>query len=180
MTKYLARCAGMATLGLAAVALAAPPASAQTGAFQATPISGPPGTVISVSSVAPCVPSTGTTFARINLTHGSTVIASGQFSASSTGAWSGTLTVGAKATPGAATLGGDCIANPQAEGSLLHYQDVPFTVTSSSFSGATTTPTGKPWAGSLRYEVGIAALAVVLVGLGVVQRRRIKSVRTQA
>ena len=172
MSNYLARFVAMATLGVAAVALMASPVSAQTGTFQATPSSGPPGTVISVYSVSPCVPPTSITFARISLSQGSTVLASGNFPVSSSGAWSGTLTVSARAIPGAATLGGDCIASPQAEGSLLHYQDVSFTVTSSPISGATTTPTGMPRGGSRPYEVGVSALGIVVVGMGLLQRRR--------
>jgi len=173
MSTLLARLATIATLGVAALALTASQVSAQTGTFQATPSSGPTGTVISISSVSPCVPPSSVTFARISLSQGSTVLATGNFSVSSSGAWSGKLTVSAQARSGAATLGGDCIASPQAEGSLLHYQDVSFTVTSSPISGATTTPTGMPWGGSRPYEAGVGGLGLGLIVLGYLQRRRV-------
>jgi hypothetical protein len=151
MSRYLTTCAATAVLGAATAAMMSLPVSAQADAFKATPTSGPRGTIVSVSSVAPCVLPTGVTgapFARITLTQGATVIATGSFSASSSGAWSGTLTVGSNAALGSATLGGDCFASPQAEGTLLDYQDMPFTVTPSPVSGATTTPTGMSWGGS--------------------------------
>ena len=173
MSRFPASVAVPVVLSAAAVALWISPVSAQTGTFQVTPVTGPAGATITVSSVSPCVPATSETFARIALSQGSTVLASANVSVSSTGAWTGTLTVPSTATLGSATLGGDCIASPQAEGSLLHYQDVSFTVTSAPVLGATTTPTGRPWSGSRPYVAGVAALGIALVGLGYRQKRRI-------
>ena len=59
-------------------------------------------------------------------------ISTRDFPVPSSGAWSGSMTVGDKATPGPATIGGDCFASPQSEGSLLHYQAIVFTVTANS------------------------------------------------
>jgi hypothetical protein len=169
--RFLLGVAVPAALSAAAVGLWASPLSAQTGTFRATPTSGPAGTTITISSISPCVPATSTTFARIALSQGSTVLASADFSVSSSGAWTGTLKVPGTAAPGAATLGGDCIASPQAEGSLLHYQDVPFTVTSVSVSGG-----GTPW---VPYVVGVVVLGIAVVALGHLRRRRHRSEATR-
>lgn len=168
------RLAGAVAIGAGIVAGWAVPAWAQSGTFRATPTSGPPGTTISVSSVTPCVlPAgvTGSPFGRITLSRGSTVLASGDFPALSSGSWSGTLTVPSGTTAGAATLGADCQASQQAEGSLVHYDNVSFIVTSGQVSGATTSPTGQPWAGSAPYVGAAFGLGLGLVGLGYRRRR---------
>lgn len=145
------------------------PVQAQTATFRATPTSGPPGTGIAVASVTPCVLPAGVTgapFARVTLTRGSTVITAGRFPVSASGAWSGTLTVGSQAALGADTLQAFCIASPQAEGALLAYAAVPFTVTASSGLPSTGF---NPWPGT------IASAGLLIAGAWMVlaaRRRR--------
>ena len=177
--------ATMIALATVTLALAAPQAGAQTGTFKVSSTSGPRGMRITVSSVSPCsLPSgvSGSPFVRVAISQGSTVIARQDFQPSSSGAWSGSLTVGANATPGAATIGGDCVASAQAEGLLLHYQDVTFTVTASSPTTTSTsvTTTTAPSSGASSSHTWLVVLMVVVVvllllGVGVYWRRRSKS-----
>jgi hypothetical protein len=173
VTRWRLLLAAAGSCALAGLTGWASPAAAQD-TFQATPLSGSPGTSIAVSASSGCVlPSgvTGTPLAKMTLSRGSTVLVTGTFSASSSGAWSGTLVVPAGTTPGAATLGGACLASAQAEGALVAYSDMTFTVTAAPISGASTTPTGLPWAGSEPYVAAAAAAGLLLVGAGYRRRR---------
>lgn len=183
MQRLRARASWMIALGMVTLVLAAPPAGAQTGTLKVSPTAGPRGSTITVSSVSPCaLPSgvSGSPFARIALSQGSTVVASRDFPVSPSGAWSGSLTVGTKAAPGPASIGGDCIAGPQAEGSLLHYQDVTFTVTAGSpTTTSTSTPattTTSPSSGTSSNATWLVVVVAALLVLGAVvyQRRRSK------
>jgi LPXTG-motif cell wall-anchored protein len=154
----------------AGIVVGAGPAQAQTGTFRATPTSGPPGTVITVSSVTPCkLPSgvTGAPFATVALHRGSTVVTGGSFTASASGAWSGTLTVGRLAAPGKDVITAFCIASPQAEGAFLAYQDVTFTVTGPGGLAATGFDTW-PWV--------LTAVMLMAVGIGILALRRRRAI----
>lgn len=143
-------------------------AQAQAAIFRATPTSGPPGTVVAVSSITPCVlPAgvTGTPFAEVTLARANTVLTRGHFTASPSGAWSGTLTVGDQAALGSDVLHAFCIASPQAEGAFLAYEDVSFTVTADSGLPATG---ADPW----RWGIGGVGLLVAGVGLTLAGARR--------
>lgn len=133
----------VATIAAVAVVLAAP-AGAQSETLNASPQSGGPGTVINLSSVSPCtLPQgvTGAPFVKVTLTRGSQTLAQKDFTLATDGSWSGTITVPASATAGAASLLGYCFASPQAEGAIFAYQAVAFTVTGElARTGSSTMP----------------------------------------
>jgi LPXTG-motif cell wall-anchored protein len=162
------RTLGLAGLGVfTAVAILSAPADAATATFTASPRSGPPGTTITVASVTKCVLPAGVTgqpFIRISLARGTTVVATTDIPTSPSGSWTGTLAVGSMAAPGVDTIEAFCIAGPQAEGAVLAYEPVSFTVT----------PAGSlPNTGVHLRAVGIAGAVVLMAGLGllVVTRR---------
>jgi hypothetical protein len=108
------------------------PAQAETATFNATPMSGPPGTSIALTSTTPCTLPAGVTgqpFIRASLSRGSTVVTATTISLDSSGSWTGILTVGSQAALGVDTIEAFCFASPQAEGVLLAYSPRAFTVT---------------------------------------------------
>jgi hypothetical protein len=152
MSRYSARIVVAALLVGSAVALAAAPASAQSATFNVSPTSGIAGAALAVSSVTPCLlPAgmTGAPFARVTLTQGSTVLLSGDFTADASGAWGGTMSGPwqGQAVVGPAIVAAECIASLQAEGSLLAYQDVAFTVLASEPSAPPATFQATPTSG---------------------------------
>jgi hypothetical protein len=109
-------------------------ANAQTdGEFTATPVSGAPGTKISVQSVTPCVVPpdvAGSEVANVAVAQRDVAVGSAEFDVAGDGSWNGTVVVGTTAVAGAATLTAFCRASPQAEGAIFAYTEQPFTVTS--------------------------------------------------
>ena len=182
-----ARSTSTIALCVLTLALTAAPAGAQSGMLTLSAASGPRGSTITVTSTSPCnLPQgvSGSPFVRLTLSQGSTIVARQDVPVSPPGVWSGVLTVGAKATPGTATIGGDCIASPQAEGSLLHYQDVTFTVTASppTTTSTSVTTTTSPSSGTATSTTWLVVLAVAVVVLALLlaanARRRRRSSST--
>jgi hypothetical protein len=132
-------------LTLAALVALSSSAVAQDGTFTASASSGAAGSVITVTSVTPCtLPAgvTGSPLVRVSLSRGSTVLGSASITVSASGSWSGTLTVNAGAAEGTAQLAAFCLASPDAEGAVLAYTPLPFSVGTSELArtGASSTP----------------------------------------
>jgi hypothetical protein len=130
----------MLAVGVCAIAIAvslAAPVAAQNGTFTASASSGAAGSTVTVTSVTPCtLPAgvTGSPVVSVSLSRGSTVLGSASITVSASGSWSGTLTVNANATNGTAQLEAFCLASPQAEGAVLAYEPLPFTVGTSELA----------------------------------------------
>ena len=160
---------------VALVAVSAP-AAAQNGTFTASASSGAAGSAITVTSVTPCtLPAgvTGSPVVRVSLSRGSTVLGSASITVSASGSWSGTLTVNATATSGTAQLAAFCLASPQAEGAVLAYEPLPFTVGTSELArtGASSIPT-------IAWGMTLMLGGIVLVGTSRVTRGRVVRCRS--
>jgi hypothetical protein len=124
-------CVGGATAGVSAT-------------FDSAPADGPPGTLITVSSVTPCPPNPagveGPPIVRVFLSKGGQELASVDLPVDASGNWTGSLAVPDTATPGGATLDASCLSSATAEGTTLNYQPRTFTVTVIAAPPPPTTP----------------------------------------
>jgi hypothetical protein len=114
--------------------------------FDSTPAEGPPGTLITVSSVTPCPPNPsgveGPPIVRVVLSKGGQELASVDLPVDASGNWSGSLVVPDPATPGGATLEASCLSSATAEGTTLNYEPRTFTV--SAIAAPPTPPAPTP------------------------------------
>jgi hypothetical protein len=118
--------------------------------------------VITVTSVTPCTLPAGVTGApvvRVSLTRGNTILGSASIPVSASGSWSGTLTVPADASAGAAQLSAFCLASPQAEGAILAYGPLSFTVGSSELARTGTSSASTVMSGAALLVIGIVLIA---------------------
>jgi hypothetical protein len=108
-------------------------AAGASATFDSTPADGPPGTLITVSSVTPCPPNPagveGPPLARVFLSKDGQPLASVDLPVDASGNWNGSLVVPDSATPGGATLDASCLSSAMAEGATLNYEPRTFTVT---------------------------------------------------
>lgn len=158
-------CVAVSAVVLALVAFA-PSASAASGTATASATSGAAGSTVTERSVTPCtLPSgvPGPAIVQVKLTRGTATLGSAQVTVASDGSWTATITVNASATSGAAQLTAFCLASAQAEGAVVDYAPIDFTVTGGSLAR-----TGTP----VRAEL-LAALLALAVGVALVHRRRL-------
>jgi hypothetical protein len=124
-------------LGFMGLAVTATTASADAAVvFANTPTAGPPGSSITVSSITPCPPLPpevqGPPVVYVVLTQGTVdarAIGAVELPVNASGTWSGTLVVGASASPDDATLDAMCFPRTQAEGAVPVYQPRTFAIT---------------------------------------------------
>ena len=110
--------------------------------FKVDPTSGPPGTKVQVSSIDPCPQ--GANDVEIDIVSAADNAddaGSGVAVPNAQGAWSTSVTVDAKATPGDYVVQASCF---QDDTFLQDYDDTPFKVTSGSASTTTTAPPSQP------------------------------------
>jgi hypothetical protein len=152
------------------------------GTMRVRPLSGPPGTTISVSSETHCPllqPNDLPTelHVEIKLVQGTTTIGSTSFPINVYGPrnWEGSLTVSAAAVPGPAVLSASCVGIPDAPNPTYPYAPVTFTVTPAS-SGQPATVQGAELArtGRSTSTLGLTGVLSLLVGLTLIltSRRR--------
>jgi hypothetical protein len=159
----------------ALIAMAAP-AAAQNGTFTASASSGAAGSAVTVTSVTPCtLPAgvTGSPLVRVSLSRGSTVLGTASITVSASGSWSGTLTVNTGATDGTAQLSAFCLASPQAEGAVLAYDPLPFTVGTSELAR-----TGAPSTSAFAWGTTLLLFGLVLAGTSRVIQGRVVRCRS--
>jgi hypothetical protein len=159
LTRFAGVLGGLTVAVLCALSA---PAAAKEGAFTASPSSGLAGSAITVTSVTPCTLPAGVTGApviRVSLTRGNTILGSASITVSASGSWSGTLTVHADASAGAAQLSAFCLASPQAEGAILAYTPLSFAVGSSELAR-----TGTPWATTVMWGAVLLLAGITLIG----------------
>lgn len=120
-----------AVVAVGGLVLAAP-ATAAGDTFTVDPTSGPPGTTVTLTGVTPCVLPAGVPgppLVTATLERDSHVLTSARTQVRADGGWSVALTVGASLSPGPLQVGAVCQASPTAEGAVVSYDDVTFTVT---------------------------------------------------
>lgn len=160
MARWM-KAAACASLGIGVVLGSAAAAHAQSGTFQAGSTSAAPGSVITLRSVTPCtLPSgvQGSPLVRVGLSRDSQSLGSGESAVSSDGTWQASFTIDAGASPGPAQLHATCVASAQAEGALVDYEPVAFTV-----SGALPHTGASPTALVLGAGVCVTAGAALLL-----------------
>jgi hypothetical protein len=126
-------CVGSATAGASAT-------------FDSTPADGPPGTLITVSSVTPCPPNPagveGPPLVRVFVSKDGQPLASVDLPVDASGNWNGSLVVPDSATPGGATVAASCLSSAMAEGATLNYEPRTFTVTAIAATPPPPAPVG--------------------------------------
>jgi hypothetical protein len=134
-------------------------ATAQTASFTPNATSAPPGTTIVLTSVTPCkLPAgvTGSPLIRVTITRSGDVLGSGSAAVSGDGTWTASLVIHPDAAPGTSVLSATCLASAQAEGSLLNYDPLAFTITEPGTLART---------GVRSNALGVAGAVTVILGL---------------
>jgi hypothetical protein len=101
------------------------------------------------------------------------VLGSASITVSASGSWSGTLTVNAGAADGTAQLSAFCLASPQAEGAVLAYEPLPFTVGTSELAR-----TGAPSTSAFAWGTTLLLFGLVLAGTSRVIQGRVVRCRS--
>ncbi len=133
--------AAVAAIGVGAVlSVAAPANAALTTSFSMAPTSGPGGTVVSVSGSG-CAPGVmlSASLDNVVVSVASAPPVSKQFPVSSSGAWSGSLTIPANAAAGPAVVSPVCVTDGTLSLATI-YSPKTFTVTASGAPTTTTKP----------------------------------------
>ena len=132
MRRLLVLAVLFGVIALAAVVVMGGATAVPDAEFTSTPVDGPPGTSIVVSSITPCPQNPtgveGPRVVRVTLSRGSAQLGFVQLAVASSGAWSGHLVVAPSATVGAASLDAFCFSSVEAEGATLAYMARLFTV----------------------------------------------------